>query len=88
MKESARLRLAALVDPAIAVLQKCLKGFEKNPEVAERAARAILDRTGFAATAKLEHTGVNRIDIDPRELLRRKIAELKPRTPGASDLVQ
>jgi hypothetical protein len=54
------------------------------------AAQVILDRAGHGPTSKLEHgiDGVRRdLDLNPRELLKRKIAELTTRKPDASDVV-
>lgn len=57
VKQAAALRLAALVDPAIDVLDKCMKRVDARPEIAERAARAVLNRTGYGATSKQELKG-------------------------------
>src|SRR5579862_9906844 len=49
VREAARQRLLALVDPALAVIEGNLKGRAKNPQVAQRAAEDLLDRAGVMA---------------------------------------
>ncbi len=93
VKRVAGLRLAELVDPAIAVLSKAMRDYCKEPNVAVRAALGSLDRNGFGPTTKLEHMSRAPIEkIDPRELLARRIAELRPSKPDEKpdygDLVQ
>lgn len=54
---AAKLRLAALVDPAIGVLARAMKDQKKQPASALAAARDVLDRAGFKAKDSLELTG-------------------------------
>ncbi len=53
VKAAAQVRLAALVDPAIDRLEKVIKG-DGNVAVAVRAARDVLDRTGFKPANKIK----------------------------------
>jgi hypothetical protein len=57
VKKAAALRLAALVDPAIAQLAKLLKS--GNPSVSLGAVKDVLDRNGFKPTDKTELTGAD-----------------------------
>jgi hypothetical protein len=52
VQQSARDRIAALVHPAIDTLERALSDCDVNAAV--RAARDLLDRAGFAATARHE----------------------------------
>ena len=68
-KRSARLRLAGLVDPAIATLAKEMTGAEKsNDRLA--AANSVLDRAGYGRAQQIETT-------DAREILLEKLLELQ-----------
>ena len=55
VQKAARLRLAALVDPAISQLQKLLAS--KNEPIRLAAVRDVLDRNGYKATDKVAVTG-------------------------------
>ena len=59
VKQSARERIAEMVDPALGVLYKAMKMHTKgSPQpLAVIAARDILDRAGYKATDKLILTG-------------------------------
>lgn len=57
VKKAAALRLAALVDPAIGVLEKSLRQFGKDRSGAQRIALSILDRTGHGVTSTHELKG-------------------------------
>lgn len=54
VKEAARLRLLALVDPALATLSRAVRSRGKPGAVQIAAARDILDRAGLAAPTKSE----------------------------------
>lgn len=88
MQRSARERLNALVEPAIAALGKVIKRFDGNPDAAGvviKAAQIVLDRTGYHPTQAMELTGKDdgpigrEDDLIPVDLLsvdlRRKIVE-------------
>jgi hypothetical protein len=51
VKEAARLRLLALVDPALATLARAVRGKGKPTSVELRAAMEVLDRAGLDLTA-------------------------------------
>ena len=55
VKEAAKLRLAALVDPAIGELEKLLKR-SKQDAVRFAAVKDVLDRNGFKPAEKVEVT--------------------------------
>lgn len=65
----ARIRLAALVDPAIATLAREMTQAEKSADK-QRAANSILDRAGFGRVSKVETS-------DARELLIQKLIEIR-----------
>jgi len=54
VKEAARLRLLALVDPALAALGRAVRSRATPSAVQIAAARDILDRAGLAAPTKSE----------------------------------
>jgi hypothetical protein len=62
VREAARHRLLALVDPALSVIEGNLKGRTKNPQVAQRAAEDILDRAGVMAPTKED---LEAFDVEP-----------------------
>jgi hypothetical protein len=66
VRQAARLRLAALVDPAIGVLQAALKQ-RKRLDLALSAARDALDRNGFKTPEKLELSGAVTV-LDPAQV--------------------
>jgi hypothetical protein len=81
VRASARLRLAALVDPSINVLDKLLKDRKKEPALAYRAAVAVLDRNGFGATTKLIGAGDDgaiaiKLDVSAKQDLESRINSL------------
>lgn len=86
VKAAAKLRLAALVDPAIGVLAATMRERKKDTQAAVRAAIAVLDRTGHGPTLRTELTGADggpiETNVSPRELLTRKMAELASQ-PGS-----
>lgn len=57
---AAKLRLAALVDPAIGVLAKAMKDQKKQPASALAAARDVLDRAGLKPADQIEITDMSR----------------------------
>jgi hypothetical protein len=60
VQRSARERLNALVEPAIAALGKVIKRFDGDREAAGvviRAAQIVLDRTGYHPTQAMELNG-------------------------------
>ena len=68
VKESARQRLAALVDPALDVMKDVLKPGSGRvvPKVLQVAvAKDVLDRTGYKSPEKLDITAFS---VDPRHL--------------------
>ena len=65
---AARLRLAALVDPAIARLEKVIKDPEHEAS-AVRAAKDVLDRAGLKPTDTLEIEGDTEVYDPGREVL-------------------
>jgi hypothetical protein len=77
---AARRRLATMMFPALAVVEKSLKKHKSNPGVALRAAMDVLDRNGFKAPEKHEITGEGGAAIDvnvsARDSLISRIAEL------------
>lgn len=54
VQRSARLRLAALVEPAITALADTLSDFEVDAGVKVRAAEAILDRAGYPRRTEID----------------------------------
>lgn len=79
VQQSARERLAALVDPAITTMGVLVRQ-RKQTGVAFRAARDILDRGGLKAPEKVDVT-VERV---PDEQLDARLAELEIEVYGAS----
>ena len=65
---AARLRLAALVDPAIARLEKVIKDPEHEAS-AVRAAKDVLDRAGLKPTDTLKIEGDTEVYDPGREVL-------------------
>lgn len=59
VRDAARLRLLALVDPALATLGRSLDLKGNQAQVALAAARDVLDRAGFKSTEKLEISGAD-----------------------------
>jgi hypothetical protein len=68
VQRTARQRLQALADPAVGVLERFVNPVAGQaliePEIALRAAKDVLDRTGFKAVTKIQVTK----SIDPRRL--------------------
>jgi len=88
VKRSAALRLAALVDPAIGVLDRSMKK-EADPRVALMAARDVLDRNGYKPPDRHVVTGADggamELNVSPTEQLLSRIAGLvtgSSETPG------
>lgn len=61
VKQAAAVRLAALVDPAIGVVERRLK---RDGDDSLRAAFGVLDRTGYGATSKHELKGGLEVTTD------------------------
>jgi len=60
--KAARERILELVDPALVTLGRVVR--HKDPDTALRAARDILDRAGYGAPTKVEHSGaVSILDV-------------------------
>lgn len=62
VREAARLRLLALVDPALAALDKAMRSQGKSPahnSVAVQAARDVLDRNGLKVADEHVITGAD-----------------------------
>ena len=55
VQQAARVRLAALVEPAIAQLERLLNS--EHAAVSLGAAKDVLDRSGFKGPEKVEHSG-------------------------------
>lgn len=70
MRRKARLRLAELVDPSIAVLGRIIASEHEKTSDRLRAAENVLDRSGYPRSANIE------VD-DARELLRERLAKLR-----------
>lgn len=68
-RNKAKLRLAELVDPAIATLAREMASADKSSD-RQRAANSILDRSGFGRSRKIE-------GADARELLTQKLLEMQ-----------
>ena len=64
----ARIRLAALVDPAIKRLEQIIKSGKHDPS-AVSAAKDVLDRAGLKPTDKLAIEGVFQVKDPGREQL-------------------
>jgi len=88
VQKSARERLNALVEPAIAALGKVIKRLDGDPDAAGvviKAAQIVLDRTGYHPTQAMELNGKDdgpigrEDDLIPVDLLsidlRRRIVE-------------
>lgn len=69
VKRKARLRLAELVDPAIATLAREMAGADKSRD-RQAAANSILDRSGYGRATKIEAD-------DARELLLQRLLEAR-----------
>lgn len=69
VKRAARLRLAELVNPAIATLAREMANAEKSSD-RQRAANSILDRAGISRVQKIE-------GADAREMLKQRLAAIK-----------
>jgi hypothetical protein len=81
VRAAARVRLAALVDPSINVLDKLLKRQKKEPAIAFRAAVAVLDRNGFGPTTKIIGAGEDgaitiQLDVSAKQDLESRINSL------------
>lgn len=72
-RRAARLRLAGLVDPAIATLAKEMARADNSSD-RQRAANSILDRAGFARVSKVESE-------DARAILLQRLLELQEERP-------
>lgn len=85
VREKARERLLALVDPALAALQAVLTDPKADDSTKVRAALGILDRTGHGPGAKIEIGGPNAFDQVALEALQmdRDMGE-NPKQVGAS----
>jgi hypothetical protein len=87
VKQSARERIAAMVDPALGVLYNAMKIKEKGKPMplAVAAARDVLDRAGYKATDKLVITGSGPagevVYTTPAELLKAELDALHERIP-------
>ena len=68
-RNRAKLRLAELVDPAVATLAREMTQAEKSND-RQAAANSILDRAGFARVAKIEQS-------DARELLVQRLLAMQ-----------
>lgn len=64
VRDAARQRLLALVDPALAAIEGNLKCRTKNPQVAQRAAEDILDRVGVTAPTPEE---LEPFEVEPHQ---------------------
>lgn len=69
-RQKAKLRLAELVDPAIATLAHIMAEQGNAPSDRLRAANSILDRAGHGRMTKVE-------SVDARELLVNRLLELQ-----------
>lgn len=63
VRRKARLRLAELVDPAIATLAREMAGADSSSD-RQKAANSILDRAGFARATKIEAEDARSILLD------------------------
>ena len=68
-KRKARIRMAELVDPAIATLAKEMMKAETSRD-RQNAANSILDRAGYGRASKVEYE-------DAKALLLERVAEMK-----------
>ena len=76
VREAARLRLAAMVDPALGVLLHAMKQKTKQLPSAITAAKDVFDRAGLKETDKLEITGTLRIsDVLRARRQKREVTE-------------
>lgn len=78
VKRKAALRLASLVDPAIATLGREMVKAERSSD-RQRAANSILDRAGISRAASAE------VEV-ARSLLLERLADLKLQREGAPEL--
>jgi hypothetical protein len=69
-KAKAKLRLAGLVDPAIATLAKEMVNPDTTSRARQSAANSILDRAGWGRVTKVEA-------VDARALLLQRLRELR-----------
>lgn len=70
-RKKARLRLAALADPAIATLAKEMVKADKSSD-RQRAANSILDRAGFGRVTKVEAVDAKDVLLDRLRAMREK----------------
>ena len=68
-------RLAALVDPAIAVLAREMVDPENKSSDRQAAANSLLDRAGWGRVQKVEHT-------DARDMLMQRLLEMRGESPS------
>lgn len=78
---AAKLRLAALVDPAINVIAKLLKDVKKDPKTAGRTAFGVLAANGYGPTSKIIGGGVDgaldvNVNVSAKEDLESRINSL------------
>ena len=70
VREAARRRLLALVDPALATLARSLKLDGPAASVALAAAKDVLDRAGMKGAEVLQLTGVDGAPIQNEVIVR------------------
>src|SRR5580692_7897949 len=86
VKQSAALRLQALVPRAFGVIEDNMKDRDKNPAVAQRAAEDVLDRAigKTPETIRLVGTGedgaIQVEDVTAGEFIRRELARVAARS--------
>jgi hypothetical protein len=85
VKQKARERLAALVDPAIGVLLYAMGKKAKHLQVAFQAARDVLDRNNLSGKQKFQLEGD--VTLSAAETLRLRFAalEIQKELPAADE---
>ena len=76
-RRAAQLRLAELVDPAIATLGREMKAADTSSD-RQRAANSVLDRTGFGRATKVETD-------DARSILLARLQEMRAAQESSSE---